>query len=260
MREDMDKVLVERPRHGGQGARRGRPPRSHDGWPKFLGLRRQVKEAGDWKELNENLAPLRRFIEGQINRPWNKVMGEIRARIDAANEVQAHVLTHIDQFIHRRVEKIPASDGAPCGVAAHGRFGLVPIREGDLYVDPEDDIIKRARRRVSAPAPAPHKSEPQMLSDGRLAIQQAGIWYGLELEPYSLARIGASEDAPATLAFEVGDDVRQEWRDPMFGSVWAHDGVKLRRLAGLYGPGKLAVSKRQLSGRELGRFGLANEA
>ena len=155
MRDNMDKILIERPRKAGHEARRVRPPRTHDGWPKFLRLRQQTKE------------------------------GE-------------------------------------------------------------------------APPAAARKAEPRRLPDGRLAVQEGGIWYGLELETYRLARIGATDDAAAGLAFEVADDVRMEWRDPMIGPVWGHDRDKLAQLAALYGPGWLAVSKRQLSRRDLGRFGLKN--
>lgn len=38
---------------------------------------RQAKEAGGSKVLNENLTPLRRYLERQVGRPWNKVYSEI---------------------------------------------------------------------------------------------------------------------------------------------------------------------------------------
>ena len=158
MRSDMDKVLVERPRRGGHGARKGRLPRDPELAPRFLGLRRQIKEHGDYKELNENLAPLRRFLERQLNRPWNNVYSEIRARIDVGNTVQAHVLTHIDDCIHLIVVKVEPSKDAPCGLLYQSRDwvgGFQSVRVRDLYVDPDDGIIKRARQRVSAKRLAP---------------------------------------------------------------------------------------------------------
>jgi hypothetical protein len=155
MREDMDKVIVERPRLGGGRGRSGRPPRDLEDQPRFLGMRRQAKLTGDFKTLNENLAPLRRYLGRQVGRPWNKVYGEISARIDRSNAVQAHVLTHLDQMIHRTVWKVAATPAAPCGLMFHRvsffHGGQQAVDEGDLYVDPDDGLIKRARRRLKGP-------------------------------------------------------------------------------------------------------------
>src|SRR5262245_14992574 len=80
VRHDMAKVIVERPRH-----------RSH--WNKPKGYRRQLRrQLGDgpatregmkrlWKGgtkmLNEHLGPLRRYLDSQVGRPWDKVFAEI---------------------------------------------------------------------------------------------------------------------------------------------------------------------------------------
>lgn len=122
MRSDMDKVLVERPRVGGWSVRKGRPPRDLEELPAFTGLRRQVKERGDFKDLNENLQPLRRYLERQLGRPWNKVYSEMRAHIDPGNEVQAHVLTHVGDFVRLRVEKVDAQAFVADHRISPGRF------------------------------------------------------------------------------------------------------------------------------------------
>ena len=41
--------------------------------PKSIGRRRHVRERGGFKVLNENLAPLRRYLEAQVGRPWDKI-------------------------------------------------------------------------------------------------------------------------------------------------------------------------------------------
>jgi hypothetical protein len=73
MREDMYKVIVERPRRGKEGdATAARLREDFDG-PMRLGMR-----AGyGYRSLNENLAPLRRYLHAQIGRPWDKVFSEI---------------------------------------------------------------------------------------------------------------------------------------------------------------------------------------
>ena len=47
------------------------------------------------KELNENLAPLYRFVQSQVGRPWNKIYSEIREFTNSNNTVQQHVLDHL---------------------------------------------------------------------------------------------------------------------------------------------------------------------
>jgi hypothetical protein len=95
MRPDMFKVIVERPRRhkGGYGAAAAR--RNDFDGPTFLGMR-----AGyEYRSLNENLVPLRRFLCAQRGRPWNKVLSELRANIDARSTAKQHILEHLDDFV-----------------------------------------------------------------------------------------------------------------------------------------------------------------
>ena len=94
MREDMYKVIVERPRQGSRRAssRAGRLYRASEDVPSKMGIKHGI-EPSKW--LNENLAPLRRFIAAQVHRPWRKVYAELCANIDRRNTVQEHIFTHI---------------------------------------------------------------------------------------------------------------------------------------------------------------------
>lgn len=98
MRKDMAKVIVERPRLKGWGSRKGRPL-DFDDLPSHAGMRRHHKLHGGWKLLNENLAPLRRYLFKQVGRPWNKVYSEISANLRADNPVQQHVRDHLTDFV-----------------------------------------------------------------------------------------------------------------------------------------------------------------
>lgn len=136
MREDMYKVIVERPRRGKAGdAKAARLRNDFDG-PTRLGMR-----AGyGYRSLNENLAPLRRYLFAQIGRPWNKVFSEICAGIDRRNTVQQHIHQHIRDFIAIDVE---VREGRLIDRAA--RWGLVPSDFGmsqELYVDPRSGLIR----------------------------------------------------------------------------------------------------------------------
>lgn len=154
MRDDFAKVLVERPRLFGGKLRKGRALREGQPLPAKLGLKRGARERGGYKMLNENLAPLRRFLEKQVGRPWNAVHSEMRARIKPGNTVQEHILTHVPDILHLHVTRTPVEPWSPCGLRASPGRGWHtgrPLKVGELYVDPDDGIIKRARRKLKGP-------------------------------------------------------------------------------------------------------------
>lgn len=175
MREDMAKVIVERPRIVDSRAHKGRA-RALDELPKQLGMRRSQRERGGYKMLNENLNPLRRYLERQVGRPWNKVYAEIAARLRADNTVQQHVRDHLEDFVAIRPRR---------GVSTWRRDGLW---YEPLYVDPRDGILKRTDRlpearkrreeRRSRKAPV-DRIELSLLHELR---RIKGIWYDVSLD------------------------------------------------------------------------------
>ena len=79
MRPDMHRVLVTRPRLGGQVRRKRRKHRFKD-MPSHVGMKRTHAFAkADMKMLNEHLQPLRRYLHAQVGRPWDKVFATGRA-------------------------------------------------------------------------------------------------------------------------------------------------------------------------------------
>ena len=130
MRADMSRVIVERPRRGGL-TRRGRSL-SFDDLSQHEGMRRRHRIGGNWKELNENLAPLRRYLERQVGRPWSKVYSEITAHLRADNTVQQHVRDHLRDFVAVKPLR-------HAGLYANRMSGLW---HQPLYVDERDGILK----------------------------------------------------------------------------------------------------------------------
>src|SRR5436853_3950149 len=174
MREDMARVIVERPRYGGHRARKGRS-RPLEDRPRFQGMRRRWEEAGDSKSLNENLKPLRRFLERQVGPPWNKVYSEIAAHLRVDNTVQQHVRDHLRDFValHPRRRR-GRGDG---------------LWYQPLYVDPADGLLKRTDRLPEAKAarrarrPAPKPKERVEIAGDREARLVDGVWYEVRLAP-----------------------------------------------------------------------------
>ncbi len=165
MRADMAKVLVERPRPGSrEGSRpskgyekRCRKAMDHpDGPP----ARERMKAPySDLRFFNEHLGPLRRYIDSQVGRPWDKVYAEICQHIDRGNVVQKHILTHLFEYVVTHVVMI---DGEPCH--GEGRRCGEPLRgerrwfRDEWYVCPKSGLLKRVpppRKRPPSGKPRP---------------------------------------------------------------------------------------------------------
>ncbi len=123
MRADIAKVLVERPRRGSQYHRKGRSTPT-ELLPIKEGMRRRWT---DLKELNEHLAPLRRFLANRVGRHWDSVYGELSAPLTPRTAVQQRVRSHLPNFV--ALHLIVTADGtlvrprlASNRVAAWGQF------------------------------------------------------------------------------------------------------------------------------------------
>lgn len=218
MRADMAKVIVERPRLGSW------LPSHQKGYRKYLqktdveNLPRYEPLPGCWhgrqKSLNENLAPLHRFLRSQVGRPWNKVHQDLCEHVSFDNAVQMHVLTHVFDFLARYVDMI---DGWP-----HSRRGR-PLEPGQMYVCPRTGLLKVVR---------PSKRRPPQLRHivGRLRQLhfRDGHWWDVRVR-------------------ELPADPGDLW------DVWLErDVAKLTVQAAktAYGAKLFAISKRPLSRRE----------
>lgn len=154
MRNDMFKVIVERPRRSFGGKPRVKlrhdplQDRTKVGTKRFADHQNRRT-----KELNENLAPLRRYLRKQRGRPWSKVYSEIRATIDARSTVKQHVLEHLEDLIVVRVSY--DKDGMHLGHSFGGRPWPLHELHQELYVDPKNGIVKEIaalRRKMRLPA------------------------------------------------------------------------------------------------------------
>jgi hypothetical protein len=99
------------------------------------------------KWLNENLAPLKRWLHKQVHRPWDKVYAELCSGIDRRSTVQAHIFEHIDDFV---VRDAVMRDGE-VWVKSNwwGKGHRVPLREAahvELFVHPVTGIVLPNRR------------------------------------------------------------------------------------------------------------------
>ena len=150
MRADMAKVIVERPRkkgcawHKPKGYQRRLRRYGEDGPPAREGIKACWQ--GRTKYLNEHLGPLRRYLDKQVGRPWDKVFSEICAHIDRGSAVQDHVRDHVEDYVTVHVILV---DGVPCSGGGDWRQYGRPLHEivGNARAE------KDRRARVVRPEP-----------------------------------------------------------------------------------------------------------
>jgi hypothetical protein len=240
MRADMAKVIVERPRQGGEYSRKRRLG-SFELLPTKEGMRQRWV---DHKSLNENLSPLRRFLLSRAGRRWDAVYAELNEHLAVRNAVQQHVRTHLASYValHIRV----AADGV---LEDENRWRLGWRSSYDLYVDPRDGILKRCRtdKAYRREAQEQHqqrlaqraKAERIVLGPLRELHRVNGIWYEIEF-----ARFPSNGSSAAREKSHTG----QRWG--------VYDA--LRREVITSGE-RYAVAKRQLTTKELRQYGVQNQ-
>ena len=255
MRSDMYKVIVERPRKGKAWTPKGARRRFDLDGPSHAGMRAGVGRP----HLNENLSPLKRFLNTQVGRPWDKVMSEIGAHIDRRNTVQLHIYSHLDDFV---ATQVVWRDGQY--VDLHPWFSW---RGGDvlrqpLFVDPRTGLLRRNRdyigrvrrwKEQEKAKAAEITLRRRRVDHPRWHLLLDGEWYEVTLAPLPPIvvvkdRVDGSERVRHKAA-RVFDLVLKR-------QVWRNDAFEAERKV-LYGSDSLhATSKRQLSKREIEKFGL----
>lgn len=257
MRSDMYKVIVERPRNWKGSYESAARLRDDLDGPMHLGMR-----AGyGGRHLNENLAPLRRYLRSQVGRPWRKVYSEISAGIDRRNTVQQHIYQHIDDFI---AIDVGLRDGQLLDLRADRAFGSKSgaLRQ-ELYVDPHTGLIRfnkeyRARYRERFERRQQEQAQlvarRRILNDRTVLLRIEDLWFEVTLAELPAAQtieVKVDGQCKKKVVYEVRYDVAL--RRTFARST--HDVGKERER--LYGsPDVYAVSKRQLSKRELKAHGL----
>lgn len=274
MREDMAKVIVERPRINPHGCRKGRTQELDD-LPAKEGMRRGRALLGSRKHFNENLAPLRRYLASQVGRPWSKVYSEIAANLRIDSTVQQHVRDHIRDFVAV----------APRRNIHHWR---TTFRGGlwwqEFYVDPSTDLLcrtdclpeEKARRRAKLSRPALSVERITLGADREIRLIK-GLWYELkiavlpepiycvhrEMTKVRLKGPYSSRGPTVEVAIDVRRLVSPPVRDVATGALMAigpavDDPAKWKVYRYEQPDRRYAVAKRALSRRELRRHGLAN--
>ncbi len=248
MREDMSRVIVERPRKGGTNFRKGRAM-GEDQLPSHEGMRAPYMRNYQNKELNEYLSPLWRFLQSRVGQPWNEVWSEISANIRSDNAVQQHVRDHVKMWVCTAT-RLDEQGEIELLDRAYGR--QLDSTSTEFYVHPVDGRLclnreftswkKRYRDNKQAQEDEWHANN-KFMKTGCHIRKHEGIWYEIEERP-------------------VPRPTRGKFKG-LFGreyDTWipvpAYD-VLLKRTVSQTN-GTYVVSKRQLSRTELKRYGVSN--
>src|SRR5262245_56146238 len=171
MRPDMSKIIVERPRRGsrlrnGKSALTLDPCRVADDAYIDPPAPRHSREKG----LNENLAPLRRYLESNVGRPRSKVYAEIRATLDSRKATGLHILQHLFDY----VEGDTWLDGRT--VMVWEWCQAKPVT--GLYVHPVSGLLRRAPDREKTRSSRPVTQ--LALEPNVICSLVNGVWYRFE--------------------------------------------------------------------------------
>ena len=190
MRDDMDKLLAERPRIGHNDpnldVQRGRAYTTRhredlealDDLPKRDSMKRF-----DWgwgKEFNENLNPLRRFLKSNVGRKWDDVYSELREHIDPKSTIQNHIMQHLWHYVERDI--VLDEEGHPCKRSRWegGYARLWKSRYGTaFYVHPLNGKLLEPPVHPKDPNRKPWGYDPNKwtASDGTEFYRRNGIWF-----------------------------------------------------------------------------------
>lgn len=220
---------MERPRIKSWGESKGRLKEYYDDWensPSHESMK--FRHRGHRKSLNENLAPLKRYLLKQVGRPWNKVYSEICQNINVTNTVQAHIRQHLPDFVALHVVLI---DKKPYS-RQRWRGGLHPVWE-PTYVHPVTGILCKSPARKKYKYQPTTKFQQIKIDDTHKYVKIDDLWYEVEFKPITKelwARCRTFGTYP---------------RDIVFNHSNAHEYIKE------WGGDMYAVSKRSVSKKEL---------
>jgi hypothetical protein len=264
MREDMYKVIVERPRLiSGNRVRGGRD----FGFRQFMASEDRPHKVGMFvghsnkKWPNENLAPLRRFLVSRVGRPWDKVRSELPNGIDQRNTVQQHILTHVDDYVLTDVRAVSRSELQPGkrGVVFQyrrtwyhdARWESVEESRAPLFVDPRTGLLgstnaqahraKQKRERAELTRREREAAE-RTLDDGRVVRCLDGVWYEVTIAPVPGAPL--THRRKRTMTSEQRKQLARVWD------------VLEKRFIDAYEADRYVTAKRQLNSKEIARLRL----
>jgi hypothetical protein len=149
MRDDMAKVVTERPRRGhrnkskkttGRAIRRYDPDFDYDE-PTRLPVARFRQYGYSAKDFSDLISPLKRFLRSCIGQSWKKVHSELSRKLDRRSLSGLHIWNHLLAEIE--TDCYVGDDSLTYSNNRKYRTYERPVR--GLYVHPKTDVIREQR-------------------------------------------------------------------------------------------------------------------
>lgn len=213
MREDLNKQLCERERHG-SGYHFGETRKmrviddsindSQDEYDPsetaYAGgqsnkFREGMKTRHDWnwnqKTFNEHLSPLYGNIRKAVGRKWNDFFSELNNVFDTRSVVNRHILLHLYDRID--VDNVYVDHDGELMVRSKYSQRCSPLKDegSEFYVDPRDGIIKfnrqyksyETKKRERAAQDAADQLKVRRVVDDLTELRLIdGIWFEVKFE------------------------------------------------------------------------------
>lgn len=152
MRDDIAKVIVERPRRGGRSGKLSKQYRRQFDWKRLIEEGREddsparesmrFKFGWDRKQFDDFLSPILGFLKKSVGRPWDDVWSEISAHLTLASTTQRHVLGHVLDYVETNTLEWP--DGEITDSRGRELGGFF---RGSFYVCPSTGVLREAETR-----------------------------------------------------------------------------------------------------------------
>jgi hypothetical protein len=229
----MAQVITERPRAGGRIKTQKGERKRRQGDLEALPFRESTsrRRKPNNKSLTDVLGPLRRFLEKNIGRPWDKVYSELREHVHPRKQVEIHILDHVRWFVEKDVILV---DGVPHRRQA-SRWWPGALM-APFYVHPATGLLTRNRRRPRKSRRTVPQPESIRVDDTHEIRQLDGLLFEVALAPVPRHRMVDEEGFCAVRDVVTGGGGTAGWFRDRYGGL-------------LY-----AVRKRQLGKRELRKW------
>ena len=271
MRPDMNKLITECYRINSEGRY---SYKYHRNKTKKTPLEERLeKEPIKWasrywiqKEFGENLAPLKRYIEKQIGRPWDKVRSEMNENLSINSTIDMHVWQHVEDYIEEKT--ICDKKGKVFFYPEYFHYsiddtafeGAIPLKHSwsIVYVCPKNGCLKKNKDYKNALWKRPEfpKLNRVIVDTAHQLHQIFGVWYEITLKECDKRKFKKVEFYPYYVFGKNSKDVATK----SIRMSLKIDGHHVIDLIKIYGRDDVfAYKKEQLSTSKLKKYGLKNK-
>ena len=210
MRTDYDKIICERPRRGSSNSygevrakvERYRSSDEDRTLPKHMPMRKVFKEnyGVHAKEFSDYLAPLKRWLDKQVNRPWNNVKSDLHSMLDSRRTTDQHVWQHVKHWVEEHNVFVEGND-----IVEYSYNRRHVLDDRSLYVDAHG-ILKRPRKKhVSYHGRPKHYVVPYVEDGTHVQHDQIdGIWYEVTYKWKHVLNWGPGSQSAALIGKHIG--------------------------------------------------------